>query len=94
MDTTIAERQESTRLADAVRRLPLPYRQVVVLLLEGLEYREIAEVLGISESNVGVRLNRARQLPERRSPTAPVARPPTAAALSGDRYLHVQRSQP
>jgi RNA polymerase sigma-70 factor (ECF subfamily) len=62
VDAAIAERQESTRLADAVRRLPLPYRQVVVLVLEGLEYREIAEVLGISESNVGVRLNRARPL--------------------------------
>jgi RNA polymerase sigma-70 factor (ECF subfamily) len=62
VETTIAERQESTRLAEAVRRLPVPYRQVVVLVLEGLEYGEIAEVLGISESNVGVRLNRARPL--------------------------------
>ena len=29
--------------------------------LEGMEYTEIADVVGISESNVGVRLNRARQ---------------------------------
>ena len=62
VETAIARQQESTQLADVVRRLPLPYRQVVVLILEGLEYGEIAEVLGISESNVGVRLNRARPL--------------------------------
>jgi RNA polymerase sigma-70 factor (ECF subfamily) len=62
VETAIARQQESTKLADVVRRLPLPYRQVVVLMLEGLDYGEIAEVLGISESNVGVRLNRARPL--------------------------------
>jgi RNA polymerase sigma factor (sigma-70 family) len=62
VETAIAERQESMRVTEAVRRLPLPYRQVVVLVLEGLDYGEIADVLGISESNVGVRLNRARPL--------------------------------
>jgi RNA polymerase sigma-70 factor (ECF subfamily) len=61
-ETELARQQQTEQLADAVRRLPLPYRQVVVLLLEGLEYAEIAEVLGISESNVGVRLNRARPM--------------------------------
>ena len=44
----------------AMRRLPVMHRQVIVLALEDLEYREIAAVLGISENNVGVRLNRAR----------------------------------
>jgi RNA polymerase sigma-70 factor (ECF subfamily) len=32
-----------------------------VLVLEGLDYSTIADIMGISESNVGVRLNRARQ---------------------------------
>ena len=32
-----------------------------MLALEGMGYREIADVVGISESNVGVRLNRARE---------------------------------
>jgi RNA polymerase sigma-70 factor (ECF subfamily) len=45
-----------------VHRLPVAYRQVVTLTLEGLSYREVAEVLGISESNVGARLTRARQI--------------------------------
>ena len=37
-------------------------RQVVTLMLEGMDYSEIAQVLGISESNVGARLSRARQV--------------------------------
>ena len=32
----------------------------MTLTLEGLSYEEIADVLGISESNVGARLTRAR----------------------------------
>ena len=50
------------RLRGAIHRLPLLYRQAITLSLEGLGYGEIAEVLGISESNVGVRLTRARQI--------------------------------
>jgi RNA polymerase sigma-70 factor (ECF subfamily) len=33
----------------------------VVLFLDGFTYREIAEVVGISESNVGVSLNRIKK---------------------------------
>jgi RNA polymerase sigma-70 factor (ECF subfamily) len=58
----ISLEQERHRLVAAVRRLPLIYRQAITLSLEGLSYKELAEVLGISESNVGVRLNRARTL--------------------------------
>lgn len=54
--------QQAQRLFDAVQQLPLGYRQVVTLALEGMSYGEIAEVLGISESNVGARLTRARQI--------------------------------
>jgi DNA-directed RNA polymerase specialized sigma24 family protein len=35
---------------------------VITLTIEDMGYTEIADVLGISESNVGVRLSRARQL--------------------------------
>jgi RNA polymerase sigma-70 factor (ECF subfamily) len=49
------------RLRSAIQRLPLAYRQVVMLMLEELSHAEIAEVLGITESNVAVRLNRARK---------------------------------
>ena len=59
-EQAIGAAQSSQRLLDAVRRLPLIQRQVIVLALEDLDYGEIAAVLGISENNVGVRLNRAR----------------------------------
>jgi RNA polymerase sigma factor (sigma-70 family) len=49
------------RLRSAIQHLPLAYRQVVMLMLEELPHAEIAEVLGITESNVAVRLNRARK---------------------------------
>ena len=54
--------QRSQRLWAAVRRLELPYRQVIALVMEDLTYAEIAEALGISASNVGVRINRAKTL--------------------------------
>jgi RNA polymerase sigma-70 factor (ECF subfamily) len=60
VDQALSAAQDSARLGNAVRRLPVIQRQVIVLALEDMEYHEIAEVLGISESNVGVRLNRAR----------------------------------
>jgi RNA polymerase sigma factor (sigma-70 family) len=61
-DAGVSTAQQTERLQAAVRRLPLTYRQVIVLLLEDLDYRQIADVLGISESNVGARLTRARGL--------------------------------
>ena len=48
-------------LLDALRLLPLPQRQVLLLQLEGFDYKEIAEMLGISTDNVGVRAHRARK---------------------------------
>ncbi|MBI3448454.1 MAG: RNA polymerase sigma factor [Acidobacteria bacterium] len=49
------------RLLAAIRALALPYRQVITLVLEEMSHAEIAEVLGLTENNVGVRLNRARE---------------------------------
>jgi RNA polymerase sigma factor (sigma-70 family) len=61
-ETAAQEGQRRARLYDAVRRLPLQPRQVLTLTLEGLTPREIADVLGITENNVAVRLSRARGL--------------------------------
>ena len=58
----LARNQQGARLRRAVHGLPLLYRQVVTMMLEGMEYDEMAQVLGISESNVGARLSRARQM--------------------------------
>ena len=62
VEAQLSQEEQRKRLLRAVRALPPGYRQVVTLMLEGLSYREIAQVLGMSESNVGVRLNRARQM--------------------------------
>jgi RNA polymerase sigma factor (sigma-70 family) len=60
-ETGLAREQSVERLRRTIHGL-LVYRQVITLSLEGLGYGEIAEVLGISESNVGARLTRARQI--------------------------------
>lgn len=57
----VYERKErESRLLAAVRALPVPHRQVITLLLEGLSHQEIAAVLGTTENNIAVRANRAR----------------------------------
>jgi len=52
--------QRREALLTALRSLPLRHRQVLGMALEGLSTAEVAGVLGITENNVGVRLNRAR----------------------------------
>lgn len=49
------------RLYRAIRRLAAIDRSLVLMQLDGLAYRDMAEVTGLTESNVGVRLNRARR---------------------------------
>ena len=51
LDTLLAE----------IRKLPIKQRQVFTLHLEGLQYNEIADVCGVSASNVGVTINRMRK---------------------------------
>jgi RNA polymerase sigma-70 factor (ECF subfamily) len=56
-----AEREIVVRLYAAIRQLPKTDAALVLLYLDELSYRQMAEVLGISESNVGVKLNRAKK---------------------------------
>jgi RNA polymerase sigma-70 factor (ECF subfamily) len=58
--------REVERLSSELQRLPLGMRQVLSLMLEGLSQREIAEVLGLAENVVSVRLHRARKLLQER----------------------------
>ena len=63
-----AEAARREWLFQSLATLPLNLRQVLMLQLEGFDYAEIAELLGISAENVGVRLHRARaQLKEVKS---------------------------
>lgn len=45
----------------AIQQLPETDRSLVLLYLDDLSYSEMAEVLGITESNIGVRLNRIKK---------------------------------
>ena len=60
-EQVLMEQERGERLLSAVRRLPLPHRQVMTLILEDMSYEEVAETLGITVANVGVRVNRAKQ---------------------------------
>jgi RNA polymerase sigma factor (sigma-70 family) len=52
--------ERANRLRDAVRGLPHLLRETVMLSLEGLTTREIAQVVGATENNINVRLSRGR----------------------------------
>lgn len=49
------------QLYRAIQQLPKADIALVLLYLDEVSYREMANVLGVSESSVGVRLNRAKQ---------------------------------
>jgi RNA polymerase sigma-70 factor, ECF subfamily len=57
------ERELKTELARCIDKLPIKYREVLVLYyFEELSYEEIAEVLHIPASTVGVRLSRGKAM--------------------------------
>lgn len=58
----MAQTDQRLRLMSAIQSLPVVQRQMIVLMLEGLSHAQMAEVLGITENNVAVRLNRARKM--------------------------------
>jgi RNA polymerase sigma-70 factor (ECF subfamily) len=49
-------------LVRAIRKLPLAYREVAVLLLEGLTVTEVADTLGLTQNAVSIRSVRAKQM--------------------------------
>ena len=54
------EINERETLLLATRRLPLPQREVIILVLEGFSYAEIAEMLEIAPNALALRLSRAK----------------------------------
>lgn len=60
--TTLERKSEQTMLLDALKKLPLKYREVLILYYyEELNTTEISEMLGFSVNTVKTRLNRARK---------------------------------
>lgn len=60
-ETLLTRALTRQRLLGAVHQLSVVQREVITLSLEGLNPREIAEVLGVTENSVAVRLTRARK---------------------------------
>ena len=57
-EKTVSENED--RLFWVLRKLNDSEKAVISLYLEDFSYQEIAEIAGLSESNVGVRLNRIK----------------------------------
>ncbi len=55
-------------LYEQIRGLNEVDRSLTLLMLDGFSYREIAATLGISESNVGVKINRIKKILSARTP--------------------------
>ena len=52
--------ENEVRLFEAIRGLSEAERALIALYLEDYAYKEIAEIIGISTSNVGVRISRIK----------------------------------
>lgn len=60
MSRSVEQEQQWLQLMQQVRQLPLQQKQVISLMLEGFSYREIGNICNLSESNVGVLINRGK----------------------------------
>jgi len=58
---TIEERERLAALRAAIATLPDQDRVVITLLLDGLSYKEIAEITGLTVNHVGVKISRIKQ---------------------------------
>lgn len=60
-EDNILKNESSQLLLDAIHKLNEIDKSIILLYLEEKSYDEIAEIIGISRSNVGVRINRAKE---------------------------------
>jgi len=58
---SLVEREIVDQLYAAIRQLPGGDASMALMHLDGVSYQEMAEVLGISENYIGVKLNRIRK---------------------------------
>lgn len=57
----VEQREAIEKLYEAIHQLRSTEAALVLMYLDELTYREMADVLGLSENNVGVKLNRAKK---------------------------------
>lgn len=61
IEQQIDQAQQHAFLFQAIHRLKKLDQTLILLYLEELSYREMAEITGLSESNVGVKINRIKK---------------------------------
>lgn len=59
-EASFIAREESARMKRAIAKLPEQDREILVLAVGGVAYKEIAEISNLSVANVKVRIHRAR----------------------------------
>jgi RNA polymerase sigma-70 factor, ECF subfamily len=57
-----SESDKKDLLYQAINQLPDVEKAIIILYLEDYSYKQIAEIVGISESNTGVKINRIKDL--------------------------------
>ena len=60
LEADLIVREECRIVAAAFNTLPRADREILALVVSGLPYREIGQLLGLSEANIKVRVHRAR----------------------------------
>jgi RNA polymerase sigma-70 factor (ECF subfamily) len=61
IEQDLSNDQQLDHLMGAIRQLSLIQRQLITLSLDGVKQQDIAIILGITENNVAVRVNRAKK---------------------------------
>jgi RNA polymerase sigma-70 factor (ECF subfamily) len=61
IEKSFSNNQQLEQLMNAIRQLPFIQRQLITLSLDGVKQQDIAEVLGMTENNVAVRVSRAKK---------------------------------
>jgi len=60
-ENKIAMDERLVWLYEEISRLDEVDRSITLLLMEGFSYKEMADIIGITESNVGVKINRIKK---------------------------------
>lgn len=60
-ETDTAEKEQIDQLYQAIRQLKDADRAIILLYLEKKSYQEISDILGMTVSNVGVKVNRLKE---------------------------------
>jgi RNA polymerase sigma-70 factor (ECF subfamily) len=61
LDCNVQPDERLTWLYEEISRLDEIDRSITLMLLDGFSYKDMAAILGISESNVGVKINRIKK---------------------------------